>query len=713
MNSEYFSDKPLQEKCGIVGLYTPRFTRKLPLALLAAGGVQHRGQQGAGIAFETKDGIKRHTGNGLIREIFTPPMVESLNENSRWVIVHCRYGTSGSHNEENLQPCLVKTPDKTIVALVHNGEFVVSKSMKRRIKTHLPDGVSDTYIFALLLAQAKGDSWEEKILTTLSHVKGAYSLIIGVNNALYVARDPNGIRPLMIGQIEDGWLAASETHAFQKVGVKVKREVKKGEVIRIDRDGLATVKNGSAGADHFCDFEWVYFSRPDSLLPTFGNRSMKSWISINTFREKTGKILAQEHPIKNISFVVGTPDSGISMTTSYANTLKVPYRQVVVRDHFDPHGSHRLFMKDDNKEKIAVKVLGKLSVIPDKNIWKNAVVVIGDDSIVRGNVSKKLTKAIFALGAKEVHWIIGFPPVAYRCHLGVSMRTREELVAARLHGDSCRIAKEIGATSVNYISIKGFIQARLSGKLIVPENPKELFLVNGGCGGCVTGIYPISRSGIVYQCPKSGGVFPEKRTKKIAVLVSNAGTGTNLQAIIDAINKNRLRAKIAVVVSDAKDAYGLKRAASNNIPTLVIKKKDNLTNILKEKYHIDYIALAGWRKIIPAKMIKKFKNRIFNIHPGLIPDSVKETVKNPDGTTGLWNQGKFTSDAIKNFFNQKSTFAGSSVHLTTNKLDFGRVLVRCFEKIMPGDTVDSLYGRLKKKENQIYVEALIKVCHKE
>ena len=151
-------------------------------------------------------------------------------------------------------------------------------------------------------------------------------------------------------------------------------------------------------------------------------------------------------------------------------------------------------MRDDEMKKISKRILKKLTLNPDPVIWKDKIVVIGDDSIVRGNVSEQITKAIFLLGAKEVHWIVGFPPVAHPCYLGVSMRTGEELVAYRYNSDPKKIAKAIGATSVNYISPKGFIQARkLSSDVKMPKDPRMIFLENGGCAGCVTGIYPVPR----------------------------------------------------------------------------------------------------------------------------------------------------------------------------------------------------------------------------
>lgn len=497
------SEKPLQEKCGIIAIYTPIPTKQLYSALLAAGGVQHRGQHGAGIAIKLKKSIVRHVGVGLLKEIFTPTVIKRLDKQSIWTLIHCRYGTSGGYIKENLQPCITTTKDGSSITVIHNGEFVASNMMKKKIKTTVPNGVSDTYLFTKLVSQAKGSSWEEKVLTTLSQVDGAYSLAIGINDTLFLARDRFGIRPFILGKFLDGWIAASETHALNKLGIPVVREIKQGEVIRIDKKGLTILRTGSGNQRHFCDFEWAYFSRPNSRLPICKKKSdyknPDEWLSVATFREHCGEILAKERPINRASFVVGVPDSGITVAIGYANALKLPYRQVIIRDHFDPDGNQRLFMRDDQKEMIKNKVLGKLSFVSDKHIWKNAVVVVGDDSIVRGNVIKKVTKVIFSLGAKEVHWIIGFPPVAYRCHLGISMRTKEELIAARHNGNIEKITKEVGATSVTYISKKGFIQARLlSGTSPIPHNSKEILLMNGGCGGCITGQYPISRAGKIH-----------------------------------------------------------------------------------------------------------------------------------------------------------------------------------------------------------------------
>lgn len=197
--------------------------------------------------------------------------------------------------------------------------------------------------------------------------------------------------------------------------------------------------------------------------------------------------------------------------------------------------------------------------------------------------------------------------------------------------------------------------------------------------------------------------------KKLAILISNAGTGTNLGAIIDGVNSGKINAKVAVVISDKEDAYGLQRAKKHNIPVEINNKKEDLLGLLK-KYEIDYVCLGGWKQFISDEVMREFKNRILNTHPGLIPDTMGGVVKNPDGTDGLWNKGKFTDKAMQNFLDSGATYAGCSNHFLTDEFDFGPVLGRVFEKILQGDTIESLYSRLKVKENQLYVEVLERLC---
>lgn len=196
---------------------------------------------------------------------------------------------------------------------------------------------------------------------------------------------------------------------------------------------------------------------------------------------------------------------------------------------------------------------------------------------------------------------------------------------------------------------------------------------------------------------------------KLVVLISNAGTGTNLQAIINGIESGEINAEICAVVSDREDALGLDRARKHNLNIEICKTKEDLLPLL-QKLNPDYICLAGWKQIILDEVILAFPNKILNLHPGLIPDTEAGEVENPDDTKALWNKGMLTDKAIQNFFDQKSTYAGSSIHFLTLTFDFGPVLGKVFEKIENIDTVESLYARLKEKENKLYVEVLKKLC---
>lgn len=197
--------------------------------------------------------------------------------------------------------------------------------------------------------------------------------------------------------------------------------------------------------------------------------------------------------------------------------------------------------------------------------------------------------------------------------------------------------------------------------------------------------------------------------KRIAVLISNKGTGTNLQAIIDGVESGKINAEIVAVISDAEEAQGLARARKHKLPIEICPKKEDLLSLL-QRLNLDYVCLAGWKQIILDEVIDAFPSRILNTHPGLIPDTMDGVVKNPDGTDGLWNKGKMTDKAMQNFLDNKATYAGCTNHFLSHEFDFGPVLGRCFEKILPGDTVDSLYTRLKVKENRLYVDVLAKLC---
>lgn len=198
--------------------------------------------------------------------------------------------------------------------------------------------------------------------------------------------------------------------------------------------------------------------------------------------------------------------------------------------------------------------------------------------------------------------------------------------------------------------------------------------------------------------------------KRLVVLISNIGTGTNLQAIIDGVNSGKIKGEIVTVISDREDAPGLERARKNNLVVKIVPKKEELLTVLKE-LNPDYICLAGWKQIIVDDVINAYPDKILNTHPGLIPDTMDGVIKNPDETDALWNKGKMTEKAMQNFLETGATYAGCSNHFLSDEFDFGKVLGRCFEKIEDGDTVESLYTRLKQKENQLYADVLERLCN--
>jgi len=286
--------------CGIIGIYFKNPQKAFPLALCAAGGVQHRGQQGAGVAIKTKKDLIITRSDGLLRQIFPSAVIPSFDVESKWILVHCRYGTSGDYDERNLQPCIAKYKS-SLAAVVHNGEFTSVNVLRRKIPVNLPERLSDSYVFTKFFENESGKNWQEKLINSLGKAKGSYSLIIGAEEEMFVARDNFGIRPLVFGEIENGWIFASETHALAKIHAKLKREIAPGEIIKVTKEGLVSLKKGEKKVNFFCDFEWAYFSRPDSIANTNemksqGNKS-DLWLSFSSFRNRCGKILAKEFPI--------------------------------------------------------------------------------------------------------------------------------------------------------------------------------------------------------------------------------------------------------------------------------------------------------------------------------------------------------------------------------------------------------------------------------
>jgi len=657
----------IKDHCGVFGIFAP-YENVAKITFFGLYSLQHRGQESSGIAVSDGKKITITKGLGLVSSVFNEKNLSLLK--GFVAIGHNRYSTTGTNCSDNAQPIVVKD-EKYQLALGHNGNITNADELSKKLGRIKFSSTTDSEVIGWTVIKSPGKNLEEKIINSFPKLIGAYSLVILTEKKLFAFRDPQGFRPLVLGKLNGGYVVSSETCALDTVGSRYLRDIKPGEIISIDNKGLKSISFVKPKRKSFCLFEYVYLARPDSIL----NKQL-----VNEVRRRSGEILANEEPVAG-DLVTAIPDSGTSAAIGYSKASGIPFEEALIKNRY----IGRTFIQPDQR----IRELGvRIKFNPLKKVVNKKRVIIVDDSIVRGTTMRKIVEILRNCGAKKIHIRICSPPFKHPCFYGVDTPYQKQLIASEK--EIAEIKKFIKADSLKYLSLPALIKA-------TRQKEKNL------CTACFSGNYPT-------QINKNFSKMILEN-KKLAVLISNAGSGTNLQAIINVVDREKLKAKIAVVLSDTKNAYGLLRAKKHQIPTLVVNKKDDLTKILKEKYQVDYVCLAGWKKIIPDKMIETFKNKIFNIHPGLIPDTLGGNVKNPDGTAALWNRGKLTEVAIKNFFDNKATYAGSSVHFLSKEFDFGPVLARCFEKILPNDTIDSLYNRLKKKEHQIYVSSLIKVCN--
>lgn len=507
-----------EDKCGIVAIRTFEPSKHFPILFLAGQGVQHRGQKGVGIAMS--DGKKFDTvrKTGLLTEAFPPRFIrESSKKETKASLLHTRYGTAGGYKKGNLQPFLIEMEGEPVV-LIHNGQFLAMDKMRESLSRDLPMDASDTRIFTEMLSKTPGYDFDERLLNTLDKVEGAYNLLIGKGDTIYAARDNNAIHPFVLGVIDvpemKGYILASETHALERAGAKTLRTVRPGEVLKVDDNGLHHLRKGKyAKADPACIFEHAYFSHPNSTNPPFGEpeafEKPETWNSVAAFRMEEGRALARRETVEDPTFVVAIPDSGVHIAAGFAQELGIPLLPVLTRDHYSAEGMRRQFQADENMDEIIKNTIKKLLPVPG-NHWKDARAMNLDDSIVRSFAAKAVTQMEFELGASEVHWRIGMPPIMHPCDMGISMRTYEELIAHVYGGDEEEIAREIGATSVVFITPQEFMEAWISSGisrpntsrganrvneagdsgLIIPSDPQDIFRANGACGKCITGRYP-------------------------------------------------------------------------------------------------------------------------------------------------------------------------------------------------------------------------------
>jgi amidophosphoribosyltransferase len=460
------ADERLKEECGVAAVFgLSDASRLIYLSLFA---LQHRGQEACGIVTfdeawseglqSVKTDIYQHKAFGLVGDSVTQTVTDRLR--GQLGIGHNRYSTHGGAIPENIQPFLFKTSSGP-VAIAHNGNLTNAREIRKDLENSgsVFHSTSDSEVFVHLIARNSGSTIKERIDGALAQVKGAFSLVVMTSTALYAARDPLGLRPLVLGKKDEGWVIASETCAFDLIDAKFIRDVEPGEVLKVSKAGIESWFPQQKRAQRFCSFEPIYFARPDSLL--HGE-------NIYLRRGRIGEILAEEHPA-DADLVMPIPDSGVSMAEGYARRSGIPLKTGLVRNHY----IGRTFIEPTQ----TIRDFGvKIKLNPLKSVLEGKKIIVVDDSLVRGTTSARIFKMLRDAGAKEIHFRIGSPPITHSCFYGVDTPKRKDLMAAQFTVEEIR--QKLGADSVGFISINGLSKA-------LGENDNQ-----GYCMACFTGNYP-------------------------------------------------------------------------------------------------------------------------------------------------------------------------------------------------------------------------------
>jgi amidophosphoribosyltransferase len=441
--------------CGIFGIHAPdRDVARLTYFGLFA--LQHRGQESAGIAVSDNGRVTALRDMGLVTQVFSEQKLRGLR--GQVAIGHARYSTTGSTHWANAQPIVQQGAART-VALGHNGNLTNTSELRGEL---LAGGArlrstSDTEVIAALIARDERPL-EEAVAGTMAKIEGAFSAVLLSEGKLVGFRDPDGIRPLSLGRLEDDWLLASETCAFDLLGAEPVLELAPGQLVIVDEDGYRLSQAVEpAGAGALCIFEFIYFARPDSKL---------RGVELHGARVRMGERLAAEAPVE-ADLVMGIPDSGTPAAIGFARASGIPFSEGLIKNRY----VGRTFIQPDQ----AIREHGiKTKFNPLAEVAGQRVVVV-DDSIVRGSTTRKIVAMLFEAGAREVHVRVSSPPIVSPCFYGIDMADEDELIAA---GHSVEEVREaIGATTLSYLSLEGLQEAT--------RRPEGTF-----CRACLTKDYP-------------------------------------------------------------------------------------------------------------------------------------------------------------------------------------------------------------------------------
>ena len=456
-------EKGPQDQCGVFGVWAPG-EEVAKLTFFGLYSLQHRGQESAGIATSDGKKILVYKDMGLVSQVFSESALESLV--GHIAVGHNRYSTTGASSWRNAQPTLGRTSSGT-VALAHNGNLTNTADLLELLKKRYPNqdsneitggNTTDTAVLTALMAGDLDHTLEATALELLPQVKGAFCLAFMDETTLYAARDPQGVRPLVLGRLERGWVVASETAALDIVGASFVREVEPGELIAIDENGLRSTRFAEAKRAG-CVFEYVYLARPDTSI---------NGKNVYDARVEMGRTLAREYPVE-ADLVIPTPESGTPAAIGYSQESGIPFGHGLVKNAY----VGRTFIQPSQ----TIRQRGiRLKLNPLKEVIRGKRIIVIDDSIVRGNTQRALVQMLREAGAAEIHIRISSPPITWPCFYGIDFATRAELIATGLGVDDVR--KSIGADSLGYLSKDGMIAS-------TDQVESEL------CTACFTGTYPI------------------------------------------------------------------------------------------------------------------------------------------------------------------------------------------------------------------------------
>ncbi len=449
-----------RDECGVFGIFMNNPNSDTDAARTTFYGLyalQHRGQESAGIAVSNGHNIQLHKGMGLVSDVVKPRHIDELKGNI--AVGHVRYSTTGGSALVNAQP-LVFHYLNGMLALAHNGNLTNTVELRKRLATYgsVFQTTTDTEVIANLLARYSQDTLEDGLAKCMIDIKGAFALIIMTEDRLVGVRDQMGIRPLCIGDLDGDYVLASESAALDTVGAKFIRDVKPGEIVIVDKDGLRSWQVVNSPREAHCIFEYIYFARPDSTL---------DGINVNRARRELGKQLARECNIE-ADIVIAVPDSGTAAALGYSEQSGLAFEEGLMKNRY----VGRTFIQPTQQmRELGVRL--KLNAVPDVVAGKRVIMV--DDSIVRGTTSKKIVQMLREAGATEVHMVVASPPTKFPCYYGIDTSRREELIANTMSND--QIQAFIGADSLHYISMEGMFTAM--------KNNADIY-----CAACFSGDYP-------------------------------------------------------------------------------------------------------------------------------------------------------------------------------------------------------------------------------